>query len=570
MWGLPDNNLILRTHLHRILTNSIEKEGIHRRWRYLTTLRNQEAGGLTFSEEEWEFEWHEIIRIATNQPRRYPTTDSLRRYSTLRPHYESLEEVHVFAMAHVLRRPIIVVADDFLRNMHGEPLAPIYFGGIYLPLECSAASCYKSPMILAYDSSHFSPLVAKKDPVVVTKGSSRLRHSASKRETVMPLVTPDGALLPILFCYDPKKRDFPEQWSKEKCPPGDFPDEIRTLLESYMDIRWIQLDIGAKFGSQNEHTEEGSFKIPVKIPKVRFPAAVVSNTGEPEYQVVLVGKYLEDVRKRFEEEKERRAKVAEQRAKQEEEYKRLQANRPVPCQGKDCTMYGTLATNSLCSKCYTLSQNAEEIDIPKSQTPPVRHLPKENPVQGSESAPPIRRLPNLSSSPAKKPPNTKQPHPKVPPELIVRQADDSKWDIVLPDIQMTAKENSTEPQISTQEIHPSTHSQTSETHSDDTSTISSPSSETHPQASATSAPQKKAPPPPSRNVQSKPRHSPVHKSTVPPPTRGYSRDNIQPKTMVSSGHTICQNKDCTYFGSPDMDGLCSQCYRRKHPSITQV
>ena len=204
MWGLPDNNLILRKHLHRLLTDDIKKEGIHRRWQYLTTLRNQEAGGLTFSEEEWEFEWHEIIRIATNQPRRHPTTDSLRRYSTLRPHYESLEEVHVFAMAHVLRRPIIVVADNFLRNMHGEPLAPIYFGGIYLPLECSAASCYKSPVILAYDSSHFSPLVAKKDPAVVTKGNSRLRHSASKRETVMPLVTPDGALLPILFCYDPR------------------------------------------------------------------------------------------------------------------------------------------------------------------------------------------------------------------------------------------------------------------------------------------------------------------------------------------------------------------------------
>ena len=29
--------------------------------------------------------------------------------------YESLEEVHVLALAHILRRPIIVVADTILR-----------------------------------------------------------------------------------------------------------------------------------------------------------------------------------------------------------------------------------------------------------------------------------------------------------------------------------------------------------------------------------------------------------------------------------------------------------------------
>ena len=33
----------------------------------------------------------------------------------LPPMYESLEEVHVLALAHVLRRPIIVVADTVLK-----------------------------------------------------------------------------------------------------------------------------------------------------------------------------------------------------------------------------------------------------------------------------------------------------------------------------------------------------------------------------------------------------------------------------------------------------------------------
>ena len=43
--------------------------------------------------------------------------------------YESLEEFHVFVLANVLRRPIIVVADTFLKDQDGEALAPIPFGG---------------------------------------------------------------------------------------------------------------------------------------------------------------------------------------------------------------------------------------------------------------------------------------------------------------------------------------------------------------------------------------------------------------------------------------------------------
>jgi OTU domain-containing protein 7 len=38
----------------------------------------------------------------------------------LQPHvYESLEEIHIFALAHVLRRPIIVIADTMLKDITG-------------------------------------------------------------------------------------------------------------------------------------------------------------------------------------------------------------------------------------------------------------------------------------------------------------------------------------------------------------------------------------------------------------------------------------------------------------------
>lgn len=48
----------------------------------------------------------------------------LRAESSDEPVYESLEEFHVFVLAHVLRRPIVVVADTMLRDSGGEGNTP--------------------------------------------------------------------------------------------------------------------------------------------------------------------------------------------------------------------------------------------------------------------------------------------------------------------------------------------------------------------------------------------------------------------------------------------------------------
>lgn len=76
------------------------------------------------------------------------------------PVYESLEELHVFVLAYVLRRPIIVIAKTVLQDINGEALAPIPFGGIYLPLEWDARQCHSAPLLLTYDLSHFCALVS--------------------------------------------------------------------------------------------------------------------------------------------------------------------------------------------------------------------------------------------------------------------------------------------------------------------------------------------------------------------------------------------------------------------------
>lgn len=66
--------------------------------------------------------------------------------SSEEPVYESLEEFHVFVLAHVLKRPIVVVADTMLRDSGGEGrnlhslfklfLNYAFLGGVF-PLCCT-------------------------------------------------------------------------------------------------------------------------------------------------------------------------------------------------------------------------------------------------------------------------------------------------------------------------------------------------------------------------------------------------------------------------------------------------
>ena len=77
--------------------------------------------------------------------------------------YESLEEVHVFMLSNILRRPIIVLGDSVIRSIKGQTLATNNFVGIYLPLLRKPSECIKSPIVLGYASNHFVPLVAMEE-----------------------------------------------------------------------------------------------------------------------------------------------------------------------------------------------------------------------------------------------------------------------------------------------------------------------------------------------------------------------------------------------------------------------
>ncbi|NXJ86441.1 OTU7B protein, partial [Trogon melanurus] len=234
MWGFHDRDLMLRKSLYTLMDKGAEREALRRRWRWQQTQQNKESG-LVYTEEEWQKEWNELIKLASSEPRvHYGTNGSGCGgvESSEEPVYESLEEFHVFVLAHVLKRPIVVVADTMLRDSGGEAFAPIPFGGIYLPLEVPANKCHRSPLVLAYDQAHFSALVSmeQKEP--------------SKDQAVIPLTDSEHKLLPVHFAVDPGKE---WQWGKDdgdnvKLASVTLSLEAKLhLLHSYMNVKWITL-----------------------------------------------------------------------------------------------------------------------------------------------------------------------------------------------------------------------------------------------------------------------------------------------------------------------------------------
>ncbi|KAF7692048.1 hypothetical protein HF521_011015 [Silurus meridionalis] len=232
MWGFHDRDLMLRKSLYALMDHGLEREALKRRWRWQQTMQNKESG-LVYTEEEWQKEWNELLKLASSEPRiHYSTNGTNGAESQEEPVYESLEEFHVFVLAHVLRRPIVVVADTMLRDSGGEAFAPIPFGGIYLPVEVQAHKCHRSPLVLAYDQAHFSALVSME------------QKDGSKEQVVIPLTDSDYKMLPVHFAVDPGK-DW--EWGKDDVDNVMLASVTLSLeaklhlLHTYMNITWLPL-----------------------------------------------------------------------------------------------------------------------------------------------------------------------------------------------------------------------------------------------------------------------------------------------------------------------------------------
>lgn len=154
---------------------------------------------FTLEETQWEEDWSSLLSLAS-QPG------------------SSLEQLHIFALAHILRRPIIVYGVKYVKSFRGEDIGYARFEGliekisfffmfdmlisvstnvsigVYLPLLWEQSFCIKSPIALGYTRGHFSALVP-------TEPYSRIDAARVESEdvTFLPLMDCEHKLLPIHF-----------------------------------------------------------------------------------------------------------------------------------------------------------------------------------------------------------------------------------------------------------------------------------------------------------------------------------------------------------------------------------
>jgi len=179
-WGVFDRDNTLR----RAISDSLVEAGhvFYPRWKEWEQIQALELD-FTLAESQWSEEWAGLLSLAS-QPG------------------ESLEQLHVFCLAHVLRRPIIVYGVKYVKSWRGENLGLAKFEGVYLPLLWDSSFCYRSPLTLGYTRGHFCALVPP-EPVTSCGGAGGGAElpcdSQNFKSAYLPLMTKDRKILPVHF-----------------------------------------------------------------------------------------------------------------------------------------------------------------------------------------------------------------------------------------------------------------------------------------------------------------------------------------------------------------------------------
>lgn len=231
-WGVFDRDNILR----RSLADSLHQCGhiFYPRWKEYEMIQAA-MQNFTLEETQWEEDWTSLLSLAS-QPG------------------SSLEQLHIFALSHILRRPIIVYGVKYVKSFRGEDIGYARFEGLYLPLFWEQSFCIKSPIALGYTRGHFSALVPL-EPYAATRDQP-------EDVTFLPLMDCESKLLPIHFLTQSemgREETIMRQWLDVCCTEGGLlvaqqklrkrPLLVAQMLEEWLNhYRRIAQVISAPFG----------------------------------------------------------------------------------------------------------------------------------------------------------------------------------------------------------------------------------------------------------------------------------------------------------------------------------
>lgn len=193
-WGVFDRDNTLRRALGDSLCEAASV--LYPRWKEAETLQ---ANLMHFSldDAQWQEDWAMLLSLAS-QPG------------------SALEQMHIFTLAHILRRPIIVYGVKYVKSFRGEALGYARFEGIYLPLLWEPTFCWKSPIALGYTRGHFSALIAvEPESEGVLGAGANTRPSDDLQVIFLPLMTADRQRLPVHFLTQEelgREEEIMKQW----------------------------------------------------------------------------------------------------------------------------------------------------------------------------------------------------------------------------------------------------------------------------------------------------------------------------------------------------------------------
>eukprot|EP00042_Codosiga_hollandica_P048873 m.556478 g.556478 ORF g.556478 m.556478 type:complete len:757 (-) comp57753_c0_seq80:3603-5873(-) len=129
---------LFRSSLHATMT---ECGGLRRRWEEAKA-REFSSMGFSLERHQWISEWQSLLDAAAS-PRK------------------SLFDFHIFVLAQMIRRPIIVYSESGVKNSHGSLLQQSAgLDGIYLPVMWPQDQVFKQPIAIAYTRGHYSAMIA--------------------------------------------------------------------------------------------------------------------------------------------------------------------------------------------------------------------------------------------------------------------------------------------------------------------------------------------------------------------------------------------------------------------------